>query len=329
MKTLNRIELNQLLEQIAAKYRLLVPQRLDDGSRLLRPWGEGELELCGDPVQRKPTEYFLPQLDPLLKISAQGGVQLAETPEQPLCLFGLNRADLQCLAFVDRFSLNPPQDDAYVRLRSGALLIGLTGYSGAEGQLLSLAEGMCDVELVALAEGWLAVAHSERGDSLIATCDDADPQQLDALRRLSEEKITAERTLLKQAAVIVQQDRVPDDFWRKIGDRCILCSGCNLVCPTCTCFCVQDRTDQTGTERSRVWDSCQFDGFMREASGHNPLGTEALRTRRRIHHKLAADVERWGEISCFLCGRCDKACPTGIGMQSVAAEIVKRFGTEK
>jgi heterodisulfide reductase subunit C len=74
-----------------------------------------------------------------------------------------------------------------------------------------------------------------------------------------------------------------------------------------------------------MWDSCQLDGFMREASGHNPLGTEALRTRRRIHHKLAADPTRWGHLTCYLCGRCDAACPTGIGIQSVARRIVSRF----
>ena len=138
--------------------------------------------------------------------------------------------------------------------------------------------------------------------------------------------MTNEKKVLEQASWMIRQELVPDLFWKEIGDRCILCSGCNLVCPTCTCYCVQDRANQKVTERSRVWDSCQFDGFMREASGHNPLGTEALRTRRRIHHKLAADVERWGEISCFLCGRCDKICPTGIGIQTVAADIVSRFG---
>ena len=58
------------------------------------------------------------------------------------------------------------------------------------------------------------------------------------------------------------------------------------------------------------------------------FGTEALRTRRRIHHKLAADPERWGEISCFRCGRCDAVCPTGIGIFAVAREMVARYGGE-
>ena len=64
---------------------------------------------------------------------------------------------------------------------------------------------------------------------------------------------------------------------------------------------------------------------MREASGHNPMGQERLRTHRRIHHKLAADVKRWGHITCYLCGRCDRVCPTGIGIVAVCREMVEEF----
>lgn len=119
---------------------------------------------------------------------------------------------------------------------------------------------------------------------------------------------------------------MPDAFWVEIADRCIACTACNLVCPTCTCFEVLDRQTDGRVQRHRMWDSCQLEGFMREASGHNPLGTEMARTRRRIHHKLAADVDRWGHITCYLCGRCDDICPTGIGIKAVAKEIAARFG---
>jgi formate hydrogenlyase subunit 6/NADH:ubiquinone oxidoreductase subunit I len=143
------------------------------------------------------------------------------------------------------------------------------------------------------------------------------------------EGILAEgREILRRASALLLADRVPDGFWAAIADRCIACTGCNLVCPTCTCFGVEDRCWPDRVERSRLWDSCQFDGFMREASGHNPLGTEALRTRRRLHHKLAADVRRWGIITCVACGRCETVCPTGIGLLSVAREMVERYGSE-
>jgi formate hydrogenlyase subunit 6/NADH:ubiquinone oxidoreductase subunit I len=111
-----------------------------------------------------------------------------------------------------------------------------------------------------------------------------------------------------------------------VSDRCIACTSCNLACPTCTCFDVFDRQAGDKVHRWRIWDSCQLDGFMREASGHNPMGQEYQRTRRRIHHKLGADVQRWGQISCMLCGRCDDVCPTGIGIKAVCKEMVEKYG---
>ena len=42
---------------------------------------------------------------------------------------------------------------------------------------------------------------------------------------------------------------------------------------------------------------------------------------------LAADVQRWGHVTCFVCGRCDKVCPTGIGIKAVSRAIVERFAT--
>ena len=58
------------------------------------------------------------------------------------------------------------------------------------------------------------------------------------------------------------------------------------------------------------------------------MAEERVRTHRRIHHKLAADVMRWGHITCFLCGRCDRVCPTGIGIVSVCREMVETYGKD-
>jgi len=325
LKRLSRSDLEKLLAVLAINYRLLTPQRLADGTRLLRPHGEGELSLQGKPVQRKPTEAFFPQHDPLLWIKAQGEVTVCNPPAKPLALFGLNAADLACIAFTDRFFTAPPADNHYLARRQDALLIGLTGQAGPGGDFLPPAEGLCDLELLAFGGGWLGVPWTASGGTLLTGFPDGDLRELEKLREMGRTLGNPAQDLLERAARLVASESVPDDFWREIGDRCILCSACNLVCPTCTCFCIEDRQEHGGTLRSRVWDSCQFDAFMREASGHNPLGTEALRTRRRIHHKLAADVTRWGELGCLLCGRCDRVCPTGIGIQAVAAEILSRF----
>ncbi len=192
---------------------------------------------------------------------------------------------------------------------------------------MPLAGGNCDLELVFDGTTWLAVPYSEAGRDIVAELpEDASDVALEQLHLEGSCHKNEDEELIKKASRLLREDLVPDRFWEEIGDRCIICTTCNLVCPTCTCFGVQDWRYEQKVERSRMWDSCQLSGFMREASGHNPLGTEALRTRRRIQHKLAADPQQWGEISCFLCGRCDAACPTGIGILAVVREIVSRFG---
>lgn len=325
LKQLKRSDLKLLLQKITADYRLQVPQLLADGTRQLGPYADNPPALSGAPLQRKPTTFFFPQTEKLLYIDATGTVELPEVPAKPLALFGLDRTDLAGIAFLDRFFTAAPADDVYLRNRDGALLIGLTGTAGPDNSFLPLATGDCDIELIADQGRWLALAHSLRGEELLRIFPAGDNQRLAALRKLSGSD-SKQLTRLQQASQLLLDDQVPDEFWAEIAERCILCSGCNLACPTCSCFCLQDRQTATGTERSRVWDSCQLDAFMREASGHNPLGTEALRTRRRIHHKLAADVERWGKIGCVACGRCDRACPTGIGMFALVEEMLKRYG---
>ena len=51
-----------------------------------------------------------------------------------------------------------------------------------------------------------------------------------------------------------------DSMWQEYSGRCIGCGRCNFVCPTCTCFTMQDifyKDNPKAGERRRVWASCQ------------------------------------------------------------------------
>ncbi len=59
-------------------------------------------------------------------------------------------------------------------------------------------------------------------------------------------------------------------LWKEYDSRCINCGRCNYVCPTCTCFTMQDiyYTDNgRAGERRRVHASCMVDGYTDVAGG--------------------------------------------------------------
>ncbi|MEI6205551.1 MAG: 4Fe-4S dicluster domain-containing protein [Desulfuromonadales bacterium] len=326
MKVLTSDRLDQFFAALAETWEVRVPILLPDGTRVIGSADDGPRTLHGGAVLSKPTAAFFPQHATIFS-AVEGTLQEPQAPERPLLVFGFTSRDLACLCFIDRFFADGLCDDIYFRQRQGAVVAALSGYCGTGGTLLLPAGGNCDLELFWDGDCWLLIAYSEAGKEIITDLPDSVPQKtLELFGQASEQLPDENEKLIKRASELLRSDRVPDSFWAEIGDRCIACTGCNLACPTCTCFGVQDWRSARQIERSRMWDSCMLDGFMRESSGHNPLGSEALRTRRRIHHKLAADFKKWGEISCFLCGRCDAVCPTGIGIVAIAGELVARFG---
>ncbi len=61
LKRLDRNDLDRLLQQVAADYRLQVPQLLADGTRQLAAYTADAISLSGSRLQRKPTSCFFPQ----------------------------------------------------------------------------------------------------------------------------------------------------------------------------------------------------------------------------------------------------------------------------
>jgi ferredoxin len=326
MKIIRPDMLQEFFLGLMGEFDVKAPVLTEDGERVFGSPSEGMPALCGGPLAAKPTSVFFPQEEELY-VAGTGEELASALPVKPLLAVGFTPRDILCLRFIDRFFGHGLRDDIYFRRRELAVVAAVSGYTGADGKFVKLSGGECDFEFVFDGAAWLVVPYSEAGKRIAAMIhDDAPDGALEVLKEESAKLIEEDIELIKAASALLLADKVPDSFWEKVAKSCIQCTGCNLVCPTCTCFGVRDWRYTDRLERSRMWDSCQLDGFMREASGHNPLGTEAMRTRRRIHHKLAADRTRWGEISCFLCGRCDATCPTGIGIVSVSRMIVESFG---
>jgi ferredoxin len=99
-------------------------------------------------------------------------------------------------------------------------------------------------------------------------------------------------------------------LWEELGEKCLACGACTLVCPTCYCFDIVDRLALNLKEgqRLRLWDSCQLPQFATVAGGENFRQARADRLRHRFFRKGKYLTEMFGKVGCVGCGRCLRSC---------------------
>jgi ferredoxin len=110
--------------------------------------------------------------------------------------------------------------------------------------------------------------------------------------------------------------------WDDVADRCLSCGNCTLVCPTCFCSTVEDRTDLAGqeAERTRLWDSC-FTLDHSYIHGGAVRRSGRSRYRQWMTHKLSSWIDQFGTSGCVGCGRCITWCPVAIDITEETAAI--------
>ncbi|MEN8172183.1 MAG: 4Fe-4S dicluster domain-containing protein [Chloroflexota bacterium] len=111
-------------------------------------------------------------------------------------------------------------------------------------------------------------------------------------------------------------------YWNEVGQRCMSCTSCTQVCPTCFCWDVEDSTDLNGkyTRRERVWDSCFNLAYSTQAGGNTRPSTKS-RYRQWLTHKMGSWVHQFDSLGCVGCGRCVTWCPAKIDI----TEEIKTF----
>lgn len=110
--------------------------------------------------------------------------------------------------------------------------------------------------------------------------------------------------------------------WDDVAERCLACTNCTMVCPTCFCTAVDDVTDLKGetAEQVRRWDSC-FNSEFSHIHGGNVRQSTKSRYRQWLTHKLGSWHDQFGSSGCVGCGRCIAWCPVGIDITEEVAAI--------
>lgn len=255
---------------------------------------------------------------------------------QPVALLGVRGCDLKAVEIHDAVLGSRGFADAHYRsAREGAFVVAVTcGDPGGTCFCASVDSGpkpaggydLCLTEVLAPGAHYFVVdVGTERGKDVIDTVGAA-VAEAGAVR--------AAEAIAKDAALRMGRELDTDGLkylmyasaessrWDEIATRCLSCTNCTLVCPTCFCTSVDDVTDLTGTlsERHRVWDSCFTEGFT-YIHGGSVRQSGRSRYRQWMTHKLAAWEDQFGMLGCVGCGRCITWCPAAIDITAEAASL--------
>ncbi len=242
--------------------------------------------------------------------------------EKKILIF-LKSCDLHALKRLDTIYLeNGPEDFYYKRLREKASFV-LMGCSEIceNGFCASMGTNRSEDYDLYLRLSGETVSIDCKDPDLQAYFEKEDGKACDVTPGYVTEN--AEKvTLPKNLSV----DSFAKPIWEEYGSRCIGCGRCNFVCPTCTCFTMQDilyRDNENVGERRRVWASCQVDGYTEIAGGVDFRKTQGERMRFKVMHKIYDFEKRFGYPMCVGCGRCDTVCPEYISYASLIDKLAK------
>lgn len=281
--------------------------------------------------------FLLPEVT-LVKLRRKGAdleVLAGPPPAPKLALLGVRSCDLSALAIHDKVLRDGPQADAdYASRRKDVLIVAVQcGKAGGTCFCVSMQTGpratsgfdLALTELLSPAHRFVVEIGSPAGARLASLLGLSPAAPEDT----SEADAVIARTAAQMGRVLETaglHDRLAanleDPRWDEIASRCLGCTSCTMVCPTCFCTTMEDRTDLTDTvaERVRRYDSCFSEAF---AHVHGGTVRASLKSRYRqwLTHKLSSWIDQFGTSGCVGCGRCITFCPVGIDITAEAASI--------
>lgn len=320
-----------------------IPRGIDDEQsagryRLIKSYDNRYFRYVVGP--QSPKYILKPSQCMLFSIKRDGTIVLPKQDGKKIAIFGLRACDLKAIEILDKVLLNGQyKDHLYEMLRKDLLLVAVnctepdnncfctsmgTGPFAQSGYDISITEITTNGRSI-----FVLNAITERGIEILNKlgCRSASDDEIDLVLRVMEEakakiKKSINTTGLKDALY----RNIENQYWNEIAKRCLACGNCTLVCPTCFCTSVFDKSSLSldVAERWERWDSC-FSIDYSYIHGGSIRQSIMSRYRHWLMHKLATWVDQFGTFGCVGCGRCITWCPVGIDIVEEAKKVVGEF----
>ncbi|MCD6505424.1 4Fe-4S dicluster domain-containing protein [Candidatus Poribacteria bacterium] len=336
MKRIDKDKLNSFLESIASEgYEVLVPSEERLGFARFDP----DTKIPIEGITRRPIKsIFFPQTETLLEWHGDGPPIETPPDETKRLVFGARPCDLRALTLLDRVFMGEVVDPYYAARRRNTALFSLACSHPADGYCFCVMVGgdpfsveNSDALFIDIGESFLVKPITERGVKLLGDLPDEEVKEseIDDIAQRSRDAIRSNllRSDLPTETVRIEPEKLWDLFdseiWEEVRLGCIGCGVCSFLCPTCHCFDISDEKSKNGGRRIRVWDTCAFPVFTKQASGYNPRPTQRERIRQRVMHKFCYIPENFDILGCVGCGRCVRYCPGGSDIRYILVKLLR------
>ncbi len=313
--------------------------------------GPGKYRLIDDPLSRpfnyvvgqdSPKRFFFPPKLELVSMHIEGKrfVLDSTAPKPPkLAILGVRPCDLAAIHVQDRVfgygdqaTAERCETDSYYNLaRKQSLLIAVnctqpssTCFCDSMGTGPRAKQGF-DLSMTELGGGFILRAGSDDGRAIVSELPVREPSPSEV--ELGQLKIDQAiermgRHLDTDHLMELFDEQIDHPSWDEVAKRCMSCSNCTMVCPTCFCSTVSDSNDLAtdAATRTRHWESCFTHQFSYTTAG--PVrGSTRARYRHWMRHKLGTWWHQFDSSGCVGCGRCITWCPVGIDITEQAHRL--------
>lgn len=278
-----------------------------------------------------PKKFLYPSSLLLLRLSPEWDITIDDKPSNSkFAFFGVKPCDLASIKVLDRVLMNVDEFYTYVRgnmtvIVENCISPGNTCFCATMGTG-PRARNSFDIAYTRLGNKLVIEAGSELGLKLINQLE-VEPIDDSTYRDFES---TIRKAVLKARANFETENlpellelNIESKVFNEVVKRCLGCTNCNMVCPTCFCFDVLDIPKIDGSaERVRIWDGCLNYTYAQVAGGHFRPDLWA-RYRHFILHKFAYWIKQFGTFGCVGCGRCITWCPTGIDLRETVVNVLR------
>ena len=338
MIKVKKSDLNPLLNSLRKTYTLFAPVTVDGVTSFAEVSSSADMVTDIINTRKSPKELFFPQTEILFSYNEEG-IADERSEAKPVAIWGMRPCDARSLTMLDKVfgsAIQRPddeyfQDSHWKEKYDSALIFVIACNEPASTCFCNWFESGphdergADVFVIDIGNSYLLKPVSEKGTAYCEGITEAKSSSADTARA-AELKTGAENMLGKPVKLHGLDKKLPElwneGIWDELSAKCINCAACTYVCSTCHCFDIQDEQKGSAGKRLRLWDSCMYPLFTKEASGHNTRPLSRDRVRQRVMHKFSYFADKYDEYLCTGCGRCVQVCPVNFDIRQVIKKLL-------